>query len=70
MQLQNTQGAARRPFVMLNAPVCEPTDELLKHEGYYDPDSQTWVGRIEIGAGTYSSRSSGSSGDYRYQSDD
>ena len=53
MQLQNTQGAARRPFVMLNAPVCEPTDALLKHEGYYDPDSQTWVGRIEIGAVRY-----------------
>jgi hypothetical protein len=65
-----TQEAAAKAFVMLNAPICEPTEELLRHEGYYDPESQSWVGRIEIGAGTYSSRSTGSSGDYRHQSDD
>jgi hypothetical protein len=70
MQLQHYQPSAKRAFVMLNAPVCEPSDDLLRHEGYYDPDTQTWNGRIEIGAGTYSNRSTGSSGDYRYQSDD
>jgi hypothetical protein len=55
---------------MLNATVCEPTAELLRHEGYYDPQEQTWNGRIEIGAGTYSQRSTGSSGDYSSVSDD
>lgn len=56
-------------FVMLNATVCEPR-ELDRQEGYYDPDSQSWVGQIRKGAGTYSSRSNGSGGGYSYQSDD
>jgi len=55
---------------MLNATVCEPTDDLLRHEGYYDPQEQTWNGPIEIGAGTYSKRSTGSNGDYSSMSDD
>lgn len=69
MQLGNTT-TAKQAFVMLNASICEPTSEFLQQEGYYDPDSQTWVGRIEIGAGTYSQRSTGSSGDYASVSDD
>ena len=63
---QSTPGA----FVMMNATVCEPTTDMLRHEGYYEPESQTWNGRIEIGAGTYSQRSTGSSGDYSSVSDD
>jgi hypothetical protein len=69
MQPAHLQASAKA-FVMMNAPVCEPTDDMLRHEGYYDPETQSWNGRIEIGAGTYSNRSTGSSGDYRYQSDD
>jgi len=57
------------PFIMLNATVCEPTDELL-NQGYYDPQEQTWNGPVEIGAGTYSKRSTGSNGDYSSMSDD
>ena len=56
-------------FVMLNASVCEPR-ELDERHGYYDPESQSWVGQIRKGAGTYSSRSNGSGGGYSYQSDD
>jgi hypothetical protein len=69
MQLSTTVSHSV-PFVMLNATICEPTAELLRHEGYYDPQEQTWNGRIEIGAGTYSQRSTGSSGDYSSVSDD
>jgi len=69
MQLSTTASQSV-PFVMLNATVCEPTAELLRHEGYYDPQEQIWNGRIEIGAGTYSQRSTGSSGDYSSVSDD
>lgn len=69
MQLSTTASQSV-PFVMLNATVCEPSDELLRHEGYYDPQEQTWNGRIEIGAGTYSKRSTGSNGDYSSMSDD
>ena len=69
MQLHR-ETAAKRAFVMLNATICEPSAEMLRHEGYYDPESQTWVGRIEIGACTYSQRSTGSSGDYASVSDD
>jgi hypothetical protein len=58
------------PFVMLNATICEPTSEMLRHEGYYDPETQEWNGRIEIGAGTYSQRSTGRTGDYASVSDD
>ena len=69
MQLSTTASQSV-PFIMLNATVCEPTAELLRHEGYYDPQEQTWNGRIEIGAGTYSQRSTGASGDYASVSDD
>lgn len=69
MQLSTT-ASQQVPFVMLNATVCEPTDDLLRHEGYYDPQEQTWSGRIEIGAGTYSQRSTGRAGDYGSVSDD
>lgn len=56
-----------RAFVMLNAEIREP-DEAP--EGYYDPETQTWVGRIPFGAGTSSNRSNGSRGGYSYQTDD
>ncbi len=68
MQLQGQSGAAARAFVMLNASICEEPTEAL--HGYYDPETQTWIGEKRIGAGTYSSRSNGSKGGYSYQSDD
>lgn len=68
MQLQGQSAASGRAFVMVNASVCEEPDEGLY--GYYDPDTQTWIGEKRIGAGTYSSRSKGSKGGYSYQSDD
>ena len=43
-----------RAFVMLNAEIREP-DEAP--EGYYDPETQTWIGRTPLGAGSYSNRS-------------
>lgn len=70
MQLVSSQPVTTGAFVMLSATVCEPTTDMLRHEGYYEPESQTWVGRIEIGAGTYSQRSTGASGDYSSVSDD
>jgi len=64
-----TNDQAARAFVMLNATVCEPDSEN-EQRGFYDPESQTWVGQIQYGAGTYSSRSNGSRGGYSHQSDD
>lgn len=60
-------SATARAFLMLNAEIREPG---AAPEGFYDPESQTWVGRIPFGAGTSSNRSNGSKGGYSYQSDD
>ena len=62
-------GMAGRAFVMINASICEPTEDGVL-TGYYDPETQTWIGEKLIGAGTYSSRSNGSSGGYSHRSDD
>ena len=62
------QVHAARAFVMLNAEIRMPASDAP--EGYYDPQSQTWIGRLPLGAGTSSSRSNGSRGGYSYQSDD
>ena len=70
MQLQGHATASKRAFVMVNAPVCEDPETGEIVHGYYDPETQTWVGEKRIGAGTYSSRSNGSKGGYSYQSDD
>ena len=59
--------AAARAFVMLNADVREPGVE--EPGGYYDPESQTWIGEKRYGLGSYSNRSNGRGG-YSYQSDD
>lgn len=66
-ELLPVAASQAQAFVMLNAPVCEPSADVA---GYYDPETQTWVGQIRIGAGTYSSRSNGSRGGYSHQSDD
>jgi hypothetical protein len=68
MQLQAHTAGSARAFVMVNASICEEPGEAL--HGYYDPETQTWVGEKLIGAGTYSSRSNGSKGGYSSQSDD
>ena len=52
---------------MLNAEIREPD---AGPEGYYDPKTQTWIGRRPLSAATSSSRSNGSRGGYSYQSDD
>lgn len=70
MQLAHNSQPTTRAFVMMNATVCEPTSDLLRQEGVYDPRSQMWDGPVELGAGTYSIRSTGSNGDYASQSDD
>lgn len=54
-------------FLMLAGEIREPDDAP---EGYYDPETQTWIGRTPLGAGSYSNRSNGSRGGYSYQSDD
>ena len=69
-QLQGESGSSARAFVMVNAPVCQDPETGEALHGYYDPDTQTWVGEKRIGAGTYSSRSNGSKGGYSHQSDD
>ena len=58
------------PFIMLDAERCQAPMDIDGPGGEYDPVTQTWTGRIRIGAGTYSSRSNGSKGGYSYQSDD
>jgi len=59
--------AAAHAFLMLGGEIREPD---LAPEGHYDPETQTWVGRTPLFAGTSSSRSNGSRGGYSYQSDD
>ena len=60
-------AVAARAFLMLNAEIREPD---ARPEGYYDPKTQTWIGRRPLSAATSSSRSNGSRGGYSYQSDD
>ena len=62
------QPALARAFVMMNAEIQTPGCE--GPEGYYDPDSQTWIGEHRLGLGSYSQRSNGSKGGYSSQSDD
>jgi hypothetical protein len=69
-QLQEATGNSARAFVMVNAPIRQDPETGEAVHGYYDPETQTWVGEKRIGAGTYSSRSNGSKGGYSHQSDD
>lgn len=58
------------PFIMIDADRAEAPLDIDGPNGEYDPLTQTWTGRIRIGAGTYSSRSNGARGGYSHQSDD
>ena len=67
-QGQVTQAALTvKAFVMINAEIRHPGEDL---DGYYDPDTQTWIGGRRLGLGSYSQRSNGSKGGYSAQSDD
>jgi len=57
-------------FIMMDAERCEAPLDIDGPAGVYDPVTQTWIGGIRKGAGSYSNRSNGSKGGYSYQSDD
>ena len=64
MRQQILADSAAQAFVMLNARRYEPGADPVEDEGYYDPITQTWVGRISAQGRTFSDRSTsgGSSG--------
>lgn len=63
-----TPALAAQAFVMLDAEIRAPGGAAP--QGYYDPESQTWIGDMPYGFGTSSSRSNGARGGYSYQYDD
>lgn len=65
--------ASIKAFVMLNARLVDQEAAKDDDQGYYDPETQTWVGSIHAQSSTYSThRTAGGAnvGDQTHRRDD